>query len=397
MDPLHNLITKIYGSVADCALWSDTLTEVADYLGAAGAIVFDEYNRTDGRQVVAVHSSSRYDPDLLEQYLINFNDLEILDQDSFRRACTVSNDLRLISDTEFLTSNDFATRPNVQEMKKFGLRHRAGTLLNRDIWYTDRFSLQYRENHGPITEEESDKARPLLPHLSKALSMARAFEKPATIMLGLEELTNMLPFGVCIITSKMEVIFQNREFMRLCEEHPAFGRDREGRLKLSHASGATKFHRMLTGADAHGTGKANPRREVVLFCDHDGASVVTAELSPLSSHRELGRLGQDAYLMLCLDIDRHHDIDASRVAQYFKLSNAEQEVLQLAMKGHSNAEVAEIRNISTETVKSQVSSLLQKTFSRNRTDLSRVATMLGFVLNVEDHASETELERVNNR
>lgn len=34
MDPLHNLITKIYGSVADSSSWSETLTEVTGYLGA---------------------------------------------------------------------------------------------------------------------------------------------------------------------------------------------------------------------------------------------------------------------------------------------------------------------------------------------------------------------------
>lgn len=53
----------------------------------------------------------------------------------------------------------------------------------------------------------------------------------------------------------------------------------------------------------------------------------------------------------------------------FELTNAEIHVANLVCRGYSNREIANIRSVSNETIKCQVSHLLSKTYCRNRVEL----------------------------
>ena len=373
------VIERIYDSVIAPHMWGQTLDHVAHYLGAAGAIIFDEQTIGGVPKVTAAYCSTRYDIDALNTYLDNFCALEVEDQNNFRRAALRHGGLQLVSDTEFLAPDAMATRANVVAMEQAQLRHRAGTLLNQDTWNTDRFSVQYHRDHGPITPDELGRAGLILGHLAKAMSMGRSLMLAQQVKSGLEDIANTLAFGMAIVTSGQDVVFENAEFERLRGTHPSMGCD-GGKLRFTDRDAATKIQALCQGQDMHRRAGANPRQQVVVLGDeYESSGVVAVEISPLHHNADIGPMAQPLFVMLALDINQNYQIKADRMGAYFDLSQAEQHVLSLAMQGHSNREIADIRNTSAETVKSQMVALLRKTFSRNRTDLTRLSATLGLV------------------
>jgi DNA-binding NarL/FixJ family response regulator len=57
----------------------------------------------------------------------------------------------------------------------------------------------------------------------------------------------------------------------------------------------------------------------------------------------------------------------------YKLTNREQQVLELLTHGNSNAEIGEHLHLSPRTIEKYVSSLLRKTLTNNRAELVRFA------------------------
>ncbi|MGB5763008.1 MAG: helix-turn-helix transcriptional regulator, partial [Sedimenticolaceae bacterium] len=87
------------------------------------------------------------------------------------------------------------------------------------------------------------------------------------------------------------------------------------------------------------------------------------------------------------DIDRHfrgcilylidpaepQHVSIEGMKEIYRLSDAEVAVCQLLIDGCSNPEMAEIRGVSPETIKSQLKSLMGKTGVDNRVHLVRLA------------------------
>jgi len=70
--------------------------------------------------------------------------------------------------------------------------------------------------------------------------------------------------------------------------------------------------------------------------------------------------------------DKEGDIDLLKIEE-LKISKREYEVLQLINSGHSNLEISQQLFISESTVKSHVSSLLQKLNAKRRTQAIKAA------------------------
>jgi len=73
---------------------------------------------------------------------------------------------------------------------------------------------------------------------------------------------------------------------------------------------------------------------------------------------------------------RHDTVDLTGFDLAYRLSVSEAAIARLVVDGLTNAEVAGHRNVSCETVKTQIRSLFDKTGARNRTELTRLALAL---------------------
>jgi DNA-binding CsgD family transcriptional regulator len=95
-------------------------------------------------------------------------------------------------------------------------------------------------------------------------------------------------------------------------------------------------------------------------------------MSPLRDQRQ--ELGADlsGVMLTMIDPANRPAISTENVAQLYRLSEAESEVCRLLIDGLTQNDIADSRNVSPETVKTQIQSVYRKTRTSGRADLIRL-------------------------
>ena len=108
-------------------------------------------------------------------------------------------------------------------------------------------------------------------------------------------------------------------------------------------------------------------------CNH---SELIIEISPirLSQDRKHTSVVSGHALIMIMDASHRITLSADRLAQIHRLTDTESVICQLLLDGKTTREMAHLRGVSTETIKSQVKSVMSKTNSIRRTDLIRLVT-----------------------
>ena len=379
------LIRAIYDGALRPESFDAILQEISERVGAYGAMVFDCRMIGQRRQVGVQHLSTVYDPAAVQAYIEGYNDYEVSDQDRFADLSSTGDEVNLIHDRALLRPGQNELPANVRAMARRGVVARYGALLSKENFNTDRFAFQFVEGHPLPNPEQLAWAESILSHLAKSLSIGRAIGAHRQIEVALSRFLDDLSFGVGVVSPNGTLILANAEFRRIAQDNHQVHLDSQNRLSFRGGSVPAGLRSLMVDDTAHGRFGARPRREAVFLPVTDGeqdeaGNGLFIEVCPLDDHPQLDRFGPGTRLVSILDSQRSQNINIDVVARYFPLSKSEVAVLGLLSSGYSNAEIADMRNRSVETVNSQLKSLLRKTNSRNRTELVKVALNLGAVM-----------------
>lgn len=378
----HALVQDIYDAALSPDRLPDVLQEMCDRIGAYGAMVFDCTMQNGTRQVGLRHLSRVYDADFVQAYVDEYNAAEVADQDRLADLSSTGDDINLIHDKRLYT-NTVLPGPNVDAMRRRGVSDRFGALLSKESWNTDRFAFQFAIG-SPLPDPETvSHAEQTLSHLAKSLSMGRNMVQMQALNHALTGYLDGLPIGVAVVGAQGHLHFANTEMMRVAQDNAALTITPAKQFRFDDADAKAALMRLMTDEQAHGTCGARPRHEAVFVKNMDDNGLFI-EICPLSKHPELEGFGNGTRLITVLDSTVAHAVNADVVARFFPLSASEIAVLDMISQGHSNSEIAEMRDRSVETVNSQLKSLLRKTNARNRTELVRVAVGLSAVSPSDD-------------
>lgn len=371
----QDLILKIYDTVADPASWPSMLDEISHYLNAQGAFIFEMEGFGDDRLLRAPYFSTGYSLEAVSEYLRLHTAQELRDQDRFAYHSKAADGLELIRDEVLADSEEeLLARANTQMMIRFGLRYRAGALLNKDQIYQDRFALQFSESHGPLSDEERARAHGVMPHIAKALSVGRPSLQLDRKFSSVASMVDHLKVGVCVLDARGQVVFANVEFKRQMEHHRAFRIEKAGRLRFSEAKFDKSLQALFGDLSNHGKFGGRPRKEAVSATLEDDTFALCIEVVPLDSAPEFGETNLEGHIVYSLDTSVSYDIKTDILTRLFALTRSEADVLELMADGLTNQQISEARGKSIHTINSQVKSVLAKTRTANRTQLIRMAT-----------------------
>ena len=211
------------------------------------------------------------------------------------------------------------------------------------------------------------------PKIEKSLSISRAISGHRATEHAMSNFFDTLPVGIGIVSRSGQLIFSNQEMQRIAQSNSAIKIASNGLFSITSDAAQPELANLLGNDDAHGRFGARPRREAVFVPDDTGGSGLFIEICPVSTHPELDKFGEGTRLVSVFDGSVRRDVNPEVVARFFPLSKSEVQVLGLVSEGYSNAQIADIRSRSIETVNSQLKSLLRKTSSCNRTELVKVA------------------------
>lgn len=372
---VNDLVLAIYDTTIDPTGWPDVLDRVARYIGARGAFIFELKGVGKERRIHAPFFSRVYDAELVHAYLTTHNEQELVDQDTFARHSRPTDQIQLVSDDVLAKSQDeFLSRPNVQQMLQYGIRYRAGALLNKDQVYQDRFALQFSQSAGPLSKEHFERAALLMPHIAKALNISRPTKQLADQFRSVADCIDLLVIGVCILDANGCIVHCNQEFRRQLDSYPVFRKDSAGRLVMNGSGQGSALTELRGALSNHGRFGARPRKEAIVSLVDDKPHTLCIEVAPLTSANEFGEPSLNGHIVYSMDTGSFYEINGEMLASMFSLTQAEASVLEMVAEGLTNMQISERRAKSVETVNSQVKSLLVKTRSANRTQLIRLAT-----------------------
>lgn len=374
-DVVQNLILDIYDTSLDPKLWPKVLDRIAEFIGARGAFLFELEGEDPDRVIIAPYFSQKYQPEQVLGYLARHNRQELLDQDRLAFHSTRRDHIELVGeDVLYEDRSEYLDRPNVREMISNGLPHRAGALLNKDFPRHGRFALQFSRKDGPLDDENRQKAALILPHVAKAISIAQPTQQLEQRFNSIIGSLDYLQIGICILSRDGTVLLTNREFDRQVEDYPVFAISPVRKLELNDCELGRQLAAFRGDISRHGRSGARPHKEAIITQNDVHARALCIEICPLTSNDHLDEPRLDGHIVYSLDSAMAVAIDVELVAGAFRLTHAEQEVLDLLSEGLTNAEISERRQKSIETVNSQVKSILAKTNSANRTQLLRLVT-----------------------
>lgn len=370
-DTFQQLVLAIYDTVADPSKWPGVLDQIVDQSNACGSLIFE----IEEDQLRVATMSGYFQPEPLTEYLRLFKAEETADQTEFLKQSLSGDGHDILSDSIlFEDVEEFKSRPHVQYVMQAGILHRAAVLLSKDNSNLARFSIQFGSERGPITEEESAYLNKLLPHVSKALELGRPATQLGSVRRSMLSALDHLTIGVCVLDAKGRVVERNEEFRRQEEAYRAFDVARSGRLQFVDAGNARMFDDLLSDSRKHGQFGARPRKEAL---SADVESVLCIEVVPLKTADALGGSTLDGHLVYSTDTSCPTAFDARLFGSLYGLTETEVELASLIAEGLTNAQIAERRGRSVETVSSHVKSILSKTQCATRTQFVRMLMTFG--------------------
>ena len=249
------------------------------------------------------------------------------------------------------------------------------------------FGLFRADDAEPFGAQERLLLQTVLPHLQRALELRARLGQDSQAAWATRAALDVLPLGVAIVDGGLRIHFANeagrREFaradfgLRALRSGPHAGSGVY--LAASAKDDAAALRRLVTSAIAGGSGGsmriANPDMSSFavlvspaprgLSTDHamPGEAVLADNLAMVVI-RDLGRVASPSPEMLC---------------EVFGLSRAEADVAAALSGGASAEDVAQQREVSLATVRSQIRAILGKSGSENLRDFERSMASLAVV------------------
>lgn len=366
---LNDLICQIYDAV-HCANWTDVGNDVLRRFGGV-ELVSSNNNKGTPSVFVPVQGRSEkylYYSELCPHLLRSRADLAA-DFNAF--ADTVRFGFEVVPDIEYFNSEYYAD---------FGRKHGRRHLLAGLVGDSDIATFGIYRDSVPFTDSDRRALELLLPHIRRAASLSRLLDldnqSERTAIAWFDGFRN----PTLVVDGGMHVLYASASARRAAAM-PCYGL----RLLLSNSRGETllstpnreddQLLRSLvqSAASGGGGGVMRVRNPTDLL-----SSPSVAEISPVkegASRQCEAERGHEVASCKAMVVWRCFAQDLNQQARllrgFYGLSVAESTVAVLLVGGNTAQDVAEARNVTLDTIRTQIRSVLRKMDASNLRDFER--------------------------
>ncbi|MTH79241.1 helix-turn-helix transcriptional regulator [Paracoccus aestuariivivens] len=225
--------------------------------------------------------------------------------------------------------------------------------------------LARHHRQGPITRQDLETARLILPHAQRAIAISRILETRRLTISSLHSVLDQIPVGVVLVNASCRILHANRTGIATLEAgHPVASRqgrfhlndpDLDRRLAQSVREAARGFSPDLQGVDF-------PLR------DTDGKGYMV-QILPVSAHSRTMEVVAGAAVIFIKELSPTLPAPHASFAAVYGLSKAEAVVLAKIAQGSGVVEAARQLGLSAATVKTHLQHIFDKTGVRRQADL----------------------------
>lgn len=381
-----SLLPDIYNSALDSSTWGRTLDRITDVVGAKGALLLVVDQNENGLQVSAFSQLWSDIPEIIVTYNEKYLQYEQAGYDMMFQQPKQ----KIILDTEvWVDVPDLINRPDYKYLReKVGIVRRLASRLNDNKSWLDLFTIHMDEKYESMPDHTIQATRQLLAHAAKSVELSRTFHLLKSRYNAVLTALDHVEIGICVAMRSGEVLVSNAEAKRILEQQDGIRLSTDGKITSDYPEQGAQIQQAIAQASdtAHGEGTAH---ELLLVSQRrSGTDSVLIEISPLRDFtRELDPLMAGALVTL-IDPVNSKPFDVTRTAAAYSLTPAESEVCRLMVEGKSTPLIGEMRGVSSETIKTQVQKVLNKTGCRKRSDLIRLALKTTPPVSVPESSNE---------
>ena len=377
------VISRIYDTILDPATWVNVLDDIVKHTGAHGSAVGLSDARSPEVQIES--GSSIYPKNAVANYNAQFQSEDFEAYQTLTRYPAY----KMYADAD-LFANDIPAqdRPALCFLRKqYGISHRAAARLNRDRGWIGVMTLQYHENHGPMTADEAMITNIFLPHLGKVMEIARPFMILKSRFRAVMAALDRFHVGVFILSSKGEAILRNREAERILDLKDGLSLDRSGRPLPAHEADDAALREAILKAVATADAEADQAESLLCLSRPSGGDGFLVEVTPMRDPGIELESGFTGAMMVVIDPMRTDVVSTDGIQTLYDLTGAESDICRLIVEGLRTDEIADTRQVARDTVRNQIQCIFQKTATRSRAQLVRLALAVNLPIDKPGHGT----------
>ncbi len=256
-----------------------------------------------------------------------------------------------------------------------GVYRRFGYNLSPAVGWSSGVVIQFSEELDDIPEKAVPNSQNFVPHLAKIAELLRFVSTLKKKYNAVYSVLDKVNIGILVFDRKGSLVVKNAVAERSLGEGDGISL-KMGRVKLSDPDRAAELDALMSKIVATSVGEDSASEASIVVERPSQKMPYTVFVSPLNDGgAEIERRFYGT-LMFIFDTENPPAIDVAPLATLAGLTKAETETTRLMMEGRSDREISEIRNVSYETVRTQIKTVLTKAGVSNRLDLVRAASMI---------------------
>jgi DNA-binding CsgD family transcriptional regulator/PAS domain-containing protein len=368
MAKVGQAIARIYDAALTPRNWSGVLEDVANAVGAKGSVII--HAEPGYTEVVdgGVYHTDLFTDENIRDYTEKYAREDRLDLILSQPQLSIVT-LQDVLDQDPGFANNTLNRRYREE---FEIWERAAAPLQDVPSWQAMAVVLYDSKRSAMTTEERAVYELLLPHIAKAVQVNRPVRLLEARFRAVLDALDRILIGVAIVTSDRHVVMANRRMCEILEERDGLLQSTNGVLRAADTNARLALDQAVTRASATSVGD-DRTDETLLMLPRKQRNGLLIEVCPLRDRDQGLDPSFAGALVYAIDPDNEDAISTKGLEALFKLSKTENQIAGYLAAGLSNAEIADRRNVSPETVKSQVKAVLAKTGTANRFDFLRLA------------------------
>jgi DNA-binding CsgD family transcriptional regulator len=362
------LIGDLYAAAAEPKRWEVFLQSMKNAIGgtACSILVRDKRPQGMGQHVVSIGVEESY----VQAYKDYYSSRNIVYEASLAIAPdNYIGTLQSCIDTDIYRKseiyNDYARPQN--------LFHQCSALLANKESYAAAISFMRPECEGAYGDEHVQFLTMLAPHMRQAFQLHNTLRSYEMSVSGLNSALNQSETAMFLLDGIGRVQHFNTAGYRLIIEGNAL-RVQDGLLRPRLPEDCPEFDRLVGLTCATGAGRGFCPGGVMLLHRRAGRPL-HCKLTPFYSDRSFLETRPSAILFVS-DPDRSPVSRGEALRSLYGLTPSEAELADLLLAGDTVATAAEKRQITEESARTQLKTILRKT------DIHRQAELLRLMLNI---------------
>ena len=239
------------------------------------------------------------------------------------------------------------------------------------------------ESHSQITAQvipelagsksQQEKLQLLMPHISRAQRMMSAQQKFEQELANTIEVLDRLAYGVMLLDEQTKVTYKNRIANWILAQQDGLYLDNNGhknQLKTHIKTAQSRLDAAISDIVTH---KKQHRVVADIAIPRPSGNLpFILQMSPMLN----AQVGKTKGIIFIKDAQNSQICSASTLQAAFGLTESEAQIALLSSQFQTVEEIAGKRNVGVSTVKTQLSTIFEKTQTASRAELVRLMMML---------------------